>query len=274
MSWAGIERPGIGPFIASTRHGRTRARSQTMPSPPQPGAAGHVDPSATSPSPSVLVFDVNETLIDIESMTPLFEQIFGDPRVMREWFAHLVTYSMTAALARRYLDYFTLGQALVQMLAEIHQVSITDTDLQRVKEAMLTMPAHPDVEDGLATLRANGFRLVTLTNSPPNSQGPSPLEHAGLGGYFERQFSVDDHRTYKPDPAVYRYVCQQLAVAPSDCMMVGAHVWDNIGAQCVGFSAALITRPGNASLPAHQLPQPTLIAADLGQLAQQLGTAQ
>ena len=52
--------------------------------------------------------------------------------------------------------------------------------------------------------------------------------------------------------------------------MVAAHVWDTIGAQSVGFSAALITRPGNAPLPIDGLPQPTLVAADLRQLAEQL----
>ena len=222
-------------------------------------------------SPAVLVFDVNETLIDIEAITPQFAQIFGDPTVMREWFAQLVMYSMTTGLARCYVDYFTLGQAVLHMLADIHRVSITDADLQRLKEAMLTLPAHPDVEDGLNTLRSNGFRLVTLTNSPPNPHGPSPLEHAGLGPHFERQFSVDSHRTYKPDPVVYRYVCEELGVEPAECMMVAAHVWDTIGAQSAGFSAALITRPGNAPLPVDQLPQPTLVAADLIQLARQLG---
>jgi 2-haloacid dehalogenase len=226
-----------------------------------------------SPSPAVLVFDVNETLLDIDAVTPLFAQIFGDPKAMREWFAQLVMYSMTTALARCYLDYFTLGQAVLQMLADIHQVSITDADLRSLKEAMLTLPAHPDVEDGLTTLRSNGFRLATLTNSPPGTRGPSPLEHAGLGGYFERQFSVDSRRTYKPDPAVYRYVCEELGVQPEQCMMVAAHVWDTIGAQRVGFSAALITRPGNAPLPVHPLPQPTLVAADLRQLVQELGVA-
>jgi 2-haloacid dehalogenase len=35
--------------------------------------------------PSVLIFDVNETLIDFESMHPLFKRTFGDKRVMREW---------------------------------------------------------------------------------------------------------------------------------------------------------------------------------------------
>lgn len=47
---------------------------------------------------------------------------------------------------------------------------------------------------------------------------------------------------------------------PADCCMVASHVWDAIGAQSVGFSAALITRPGNAPLPAPGLPQPNIVA--------------
>lgn len=244
--------------------------TEVMPTSPQPSAAAHADPFMTSRTPSVLVFDVNETLIDIEAMTPLFEQLFGDRSAMREWFAQLVMYSMTTAISHRYTDYFTLGQAVLRMLADIHRVHITDNDLLRVKDGMLTMPAHPDVAAALTKLRDNGFRLVTLTNSPPDPLGQSPLEHAGLAGFFERKFSVDAWRTYKPDPAVYRQVCQELAVAPSACMMVAAHVWDTIGAQSVGFSAALVTRSGNAPLPAEGLPQPNLVVGDLHQLAQQL----
>ena len=221
-------------------------------------------------APAVLVFDVNETLIDIEAMVPLFERIFGDQRVMREWFAQLVTYSMTATLAGHYVDYFTLGQGLLPMLANIHGVEITDADVQSVRHAMLTMPAHSDVEDGLTTLRDNGFRLVTLTNSPSNPDGPSPLEHAGLAHFFERTFSVEACRMFKPAPAVYRSVCEELAVAPEDCMMVAAHVWDTVGAQSAGFDGALITRPGNAPLPIPDLPQPTVVAPDLRELARQL----
>ena len=223
-----------------------------------------------SDAPSVLVFDVNETLIDIDSLTPLFEQIFGDPRLVREWFGQLVLYSMTTTMSDCYVDFFTLGQGLLKMLADIHHVDITGEDLRRVKEGMLTMPAHPDVADGLTALRDAGLRLVTLTNSPPNPDGPSPLEHAGLGRFFERQFSVDRHRAFKPAPLVYRSVCEELNVAPAQCMMVAAHVWDNIGAQRAGFSAALITRPGNAPLQIGELPQPNIVAGDLRDLARQL----
>jgi 2-haloacid dehalogenase len=221
---------------------------------------------------SVLVFDVNETLIDIEALSPHFEQIFGDARVMREWFGQLVMYSMAVALSGCYVDFSTLGQGTLQMLGEIHGARISDKEMDSLKEAMMAMPAHPDVADGLAALRNNDFRLVTLTNSPPSQGGPGPLDRAGLGGYFERQFSVDACGTFKPARDVYDYVCRELEVAPADCMMVAAHVWDTIGAQSAGFSAALITRPGNALLPLDGLPQPTLVADDLRGLAQQLIT--
>jgi 2-haloacid dehalogenase len=220
----------------------------------------------------VLVFDVNETLIDIDAIAPLFEQIFGDARALREWFGQLVMYSMTTALSGCYVNFFSLGQGVLQMLAEIHDRPISDADLDRIKQAMLTMPTHPDVAAGLAALRDNGFRLVTLTNSPPNPDGPSPLENAGLGGYFERQFSVDACRTFKPARVVYESVCGELQVAPTDCMMVAAHVWDTVGAQSAGMGGALITRPGNAPLPLDGLPQPGLVATDLRDLAQQLAT--
>jgi 2-haloacid dehalogenase len=221
-------------------------------------------------APSVLVFDVNETLIDIESVAPLFERVFGDPQAMREWFNQLVMYSMTATLSGHYVDFFTLGQGLLQMLASTHRQAITDDDVHALKDSMLTMPAHPDVGDGLTALRDKGFRLVTLTNSPPNPAGPSPLEHAGLAHFFEQTLSVEACRAFKPAPTVYRYVCEQLAVNPADCMMVAAHVWDTIGAQSAGFSGALITRPGNALLPIPDLPQPAIVANDLRDFAHQL----
>jgi 2-haloacid dehalogenase len=221
-------------------------------------------------APSILVFDVNETLIDIESIAPLFERIFGDPQAMREWFNQLVMYSMTATLSGHYVDFFSLGQGVFQMLATTHRLAITDDDIASLKRAMLTMPAHPDVEDGLTILRDNGFRLVTLTNSPPNPDGPSPLEHAGLAHFFERKLSVEPCRAFKPAATVYRYACEELAVSPADCMMVAAHVWDTIGAQSAGYSGALITRPGNAGLPIPDLPQPDIVANDLREFAQHL----
>jgi 2-haloacid dehalogenase len=218
-------------------------------------------------TPSILVFDVNETLIDIESMNPLFERVFGDKRVLREWLGHLIMYSMTITLSGLYKNYFSLGQGLFRMVGNIHGVSMRPSDVDELRTAMMTMPAHADVEEGLRKLKVAGFRMVTLTNSPPNPSGKSPLEHAGLADFFERQFSIETVRAYKPAQQVYYLVAQELDVPAASCCMVAAHVWDTVGAQSAGFSAALVTRPGNAPLPVEGLPQPNFVASDLPTLA-------
>jgi 2-haloacid dehalogenase len=219
-----------------------------------------------------LVFDVNETLIDLESLDPLFARLFGDPRVMREWFGQLVMYSMTVTLAGLYEDFFALGRGVLGMVAAQHGVTVTADDVDELRARMLTMPAHPEVPAALQALKDAGFRLVTLTNSPPNPHGTrqSPLENAGLAGYFERQLSVHPARAFKPSPLVYRLVSDALAVPLARCCMVAAHVWDTIGAQAAGMSGALLTRPGNALLDVPGLPQPSFVAPDLARLAKML----
>ena len=220
--------------------------------------------------PSVLIFDVNETLLDIESLNPLFQRVFGDERVLREWFGHLIVYSMTLTLSGLYKDFFSLGQGVFEMVGAIHKVKVKPADVEALKEGLLTMPAHADVKQGLEQLKGAGFRMVTLTNSPPSKGGKTPLENAGLADFFERQFSVEAARAYKPAQSLYHMVAQELEVPPSACCMVAAHVWDTIGAQSAGFAAGLLTRPGNAPLLVPGLPQPNVVAPDLPALAAQM----
>ena len=217
--------------------------------------------------PSVLIFDVNETLLDIESMNPLFKRVFGDERVLREWLGHLFLYSMTLTLSGLYKDFFSLGQGVFEMVGAIHRVEVQPADVEALKEGILTMPAHADVKKGLKQLKGAGFRMVTLTNSPPNKGGKTPLENAGLADFFERQFSVEAARACKPAQVLYHMVAQELEVPPSACCMVAAHVWDTIGAQSAGMAAGLLTRPGNAPLLVPGLPQPNVVAPDLPALA-------
>lgn len=219
--------------------------------------------------PSICVFDVNETLLDIEFLAPLFQRVFGDRRALREWFAQLILYSGAITLSGPYTTFFSLGQGVLKMLGTIHRVSVQQSDVDELRTRMLTMPAHPDVLPGLKQLKEANFRLVTLTNSPPDPQ-TSPLKHAGIDGWFERSFSIDRVRRFKPAPQVYHMVVEELDVPPSAICMIAAHVWDTIGAQSVGCSAALIARPGNAPLPVPGLPQPQAVAPDLPGVATQL----
>lgn len=219
--------------------------------------------------PSIIVFDVNETLLDITTLHPLFVRLFGEHTVLREWFAQLVLYSQTMTLSGLYTPFGELGVGALQMTADIHQVTLTEDDIAELKERMSNMPAYADVIPALTRLRKAGFRLVTLTNSA-SSDSPTPLEKAGLSAFFEHTFSVETVGKFKPAPETYRMVAQELAVETSDLCLVACHLWDTIGAQAAGCRGAFLTRPYNALLSASNIPVPDLVAADLVTLAEHI----
>lgn len=217
----------------------------------------------------ILVFDVNETLLDITTLEPLFARVFGDPAVLRTWFAQLILYSQTLTLSGLYTPFGTLGIGTLHMLATIRGVALADSDIDELKARMGSMPAHPDVAPALTRLREAGFRMVTLTNSASGAS-PTPLERAGISEFFERSFSVEAVQKFKPAPETYRQVADQLGVEMSDLCLIACHLWDTVGAQAAGCHGALLTRPHNAMLPAAKLPAPDLSAPALGELAEQI----
>src|SRR5580704_2883411 len=228
---------------------------------------------AESIIPSVCVFDVNGSLLDVDSMAPFFQSIFGDgTKMARIWYDDLILYSSVIASSGSYPGTFIeLGQAVLQMVASVYHVELRPADVDELKTQILSIRMFPDVPDGLHMLKDAGFRLATLTNSPPGTQGSElQLSKAGIADLFEQHFNTSTVRTYKVAPSAYHMVADEMRVSTSACCMITAHHWDALGAQFVGYSAGLMHRPGQGSLPLLGLPQPLAIAQDLPGVATQL----
>ncbi len=217
--------------------------------------------------PAVLLFDVNETLLDIEALEPLFERVFRDRRVMRDWYAQLVIYALATALTGHHVPFGTLGAGVLRMLGSIHGKAVGDADVAELAATTTSLPAHKGVSEALARLRDAGFRLATLTNSAP-SASPTPLEKAGLAPFFETSVSVEAVRRFKPAAECYRHAAETIGVAPSDICMVATHIWDLLGAQAVGCRTAFVSWADNALLPIAELPKPDVSAPTMVALAE------
>jgi 2-haloacid dehalogenase len=217
----------------------------------------------------LIVFDVNETLLNLETVTPVFERIFHDRGAMRLWFANLILYSEALTLAQVYVPFTEIGAAVLQMLAATRGIEIEESDKHELTEKFSTMPPHPEVPAALKKLRSAGFHLFTLTDNLLEVQGRQ-LEHGGLIDLFDRRFSVDipEVRRHKPAPEAYAYVQKQLRVAPAELFLIASHTWDTLGAVAAGWQAALIKRPGNDVLSVG--PQPSIVGIDLDDVANQL----
>lgn len=217
--------------------------------------------------PRVIVFDVIETMLDTGALEPHFERVFGEKSVLREWFSQLLLYSEVATIAGPYFDFSTIAGAALDMTAASRKVMLSSNDKEQILEAMLSLPPHQDVHEALALLRDAGLRLVTLTNS--NQRGmEEQLKNAGIETYFERKFSVDSVRKYKPAPETYQMVAKELNVTRSHLRMVAAHAWDIIGAMQAGCASAFVARPGKVLNPLAA--KPDIVGDDLRSVANQI----
>ena len=221
--------------------------------------------------PRVIVCDVNETLLDLAALEPHFTRAFGDRRVLREWFTTVLLYSEVATLAGPYSDFARIGGASLDMLAEAHQITLSPADRGDILQGMMTLPAHPDVREGLELMCEAGLRLVTLTNSAPAAVRRQ-LANAGLADLFERSFSVDTVQRFKPAPEVYRSVADSLEMSTGGLRLVAVHAWDVVGALRAGCAAAFVARPGKVLYPLG--PQPDIIGPDFTSVARQIVAAE
>jgi 2-haloacid dehalogenase len=216
----------------------------------------------------IIVFDVNETLLDLDSMNTIFQRIFNDTHAMRLWFADLILYSEALTIAGVYVPFTDIGAAVLKMLAATRDITVSDADAAELTHRFATMPPHPEVPGALRRLRDHGFRLFTLTDNTLAISGEQ-LEHGGIIDLFERRFSVDETvKRHKPAPEAYESVATALGLEPGNICLVASHVWDTIGAGAAGLQAGLILREGNAPLSVG--PQPDYIGKDLDAIADQL----
>ena len=212
----------------------------------------------------LIVFDVNETLLNLAALDPEFERLFGSSLVRGEWFAQVLQNSMVASITGKYEDFGKIAGTALDMTARKHNLQLLPDDRAAILGGIRSLPAHADVRAGLDRLKEAGFRLFTLTNSPPQVVD-AQLQNSGLSGYFEKSFSVDSVRKFKPDPEVYRMAARELGVPVEQVRLVAAHDWDVAGALMAGCAAAFIARPGKVLNPL--MPEPDIVGKDLLEVA-------
>lgn len=216
----------------------------------------------------MLVFDVNETLLDLSVLQPGFDRVFGDGKgALREWFATLLHGSTVANHLGRYETFGAIGINALVTVAERRGVAVDADDVAALLGPFRALPPHPDVLEGLTMLQEAGFRMAALTNTSYDQLVPL-LTATGIAAYLEEMLSVDEVRRFKPAPEVYLMAAAKLGIEIDQMVMVAAHDWDIMGARSVGAKGAFIARPGAVWGFTDALPK--YVGGDLIEVASQL----
>ena len=219
----------------------------------------------------VVVFDANETLLDLSALDPELERGFSGNvpgSVLRKaWFRQLMELFLTATIVDDYRSFEQLGDAALDMVGGQYRLELSKDGRAAVHERLLTLPPHADVRPALERLTSAGIRLAVLTNSTERS-ATAQFGHAGLAGLFERILSADAVRRYKPARVAYGYAAWELGGGTSEMRLVAAHAWDVSGALRAGCRAAFVRRADK--VPSLVGARPDVDEADLVTVAERI----
>ena len=218
-------------------------------------------------SRDTILFDINETVLDLSSLKPLFAESFGSTAVTATWFSMLLHSSNVCALTSVRSDFESLAGTMLDSLAARMRLELDHNNKQKILGAFATMPAHPDMSQALETLKAAGYRTIAFTNSSIQLV-TSQIANSGLTDLFDQQISVESTGSFKPDTKVYQHAAKQADRPIKALRLIATHDWDTHGALSAGMKAGYIDRTGAPYHP--QYLRPDAFAKSMTELVAQI----
>ena len=191
--------------------------------------------------PSAFVFDAYGTLFDVHSVQARGEAFWPGKgaQLSQLWRAKQLEYTWQRSLMRRYAPFSQVTEEALLFSCEFLKLKIQESEKQTLLAEYRRLALFPDVAGAMKGLKAQ-MRAI-LTNGSPDMIDPL-VAQSGLR--FDAVLSVDELRTYKPDPAVYELAVKRLQTPTQDIGFVSSNCWDALGAKSFGFTVYWINRGG------------------------------
>jgi len=216
--------------------------------------------------PTTLAFDVYGTLIDthgvIGALTPHLAHRAGD--FSQAWRNKQLEYSFRRGLMQNYQPFSVCTSQALDFTCSQFGLQLEPEGRTELLDAYRALPAFKDAAEGLALIREAGFRMFAFSNGSAEAV-EALLVQAGLRGFFLDVVSVDEVKSFKPDPGVYTHFLRRASTTGADAWMISSNPFDVIGAVSAGMRAVWVKRSPEALFDPWGV-EPTLVATALTDL--------
>lgn len=194
-----------------------------------------------------LAFDVYGTLINTHGLLKQLEQLIGEKAVAfsNSWREKQLEYSFRRGLMKNYLPFSECTRSALEYACKLHQVNLSSEQKSELMSLYAELPAFEDTHNGLAALDRDQFRPYAFSNGT-ESAVRKLLQTSGTEQYLLDIVSVDDLKSFKPDPAVYEYFLNRSASPKEQTWLISSNPFDVIGALNFGMKAAWVKRSETA----------------------------
>jgi len=220
---------------------------------------------------TTLAFDVYGTLIDTHGVIDALKPRLGHQAMefSRTWRDKQLEYSFRRGLMQNYQPFSVCTSQALDFTCSQFGMQLDPEGKMELLDAYRALPAFKDAAEGLALIRAAGFRMYAFSNGSADAV-ETLLEHAGLRGFFLDVVSVDEVKSFKPNPGVYAHFLRRAAATGADSWLISSNPFDVIGALSAGMRAAWVRRTQAALFDPWGI-EPSLTVEGLVDLATRIG---
>ncbi|WP_136525175.1 haloacid dehalogenase type II [Geomonas ferrireducens] len=217
-----------------------------------------------------LAFDVYGTLIDTHGVIVALEKIISDRAAgfSRTWREKQLEYSFRRGLMQNYETFAVCTRDALNYTDAFYKTALTEAEKDDLLALYRVLPTYDDVEPGLQRAKDAGFRMYAFSNGSAAAV-ETLLTHAGIRQYFIDVVSVDEVKSFKPNPGVYAHFLRRSGATGSSAWLVSGNPFDVIGAISAGMNGAWVKRSPDALYDPWGI-EPTLTVSSLADLADRL----
>lgn len=194
-----------------------------------------------------VIFDLYGTLVpefphqDFYASIDHMASVLGaDPSAFRDGWNQTVVERQTGVYAT--MDENVLAICEAMGMPEPEAAVVTQALKRRAEMYDTWFHPREGAVETLTELRARGFALALISMCAPDT--PPMWEASAFAGLVDVEVFSSVVGLRKPDPAIYRYACDALGVAPGECLYCGDGAYRELtGAQEFGMSAVEIRDP-------------------------------
>jgi len=194
-----------------------------------------------------LAIDVYGTLIDTQGVTAALEKYAGNSakEFSQRWREKQLEYSFRRGLMQCYESFDICTSNALDYTSAYLNVSLSKNDKDYLMGQYKILPAFADVEKGLILAKESGCRLFAFSNGKGDAVDLL-LKNAGIRDYFIDIVSVDEMKSFKPNPGVYSHFLRRAGATGANAWLISSNPFDVIGAISSGMSAAWVKRSPEA----------------------------
>jgi 2-haloacid dehalogenase len=213
-----------------------------------------------------LAFDVYGTLIDTSGVIKALEHYAGDQARAFSvlWRDKQLEYSFRRGLMQNYQDFAVCTKNALDYACAFFRIEISQSEKDKLMAGYRTLPTFPDVTEALEMLASDGFNMFAFSNGRA-ADVAGLLKNADIERYFADVVSVDEIRSFKPDPAVYHHFLQRAKTTGNKAWLISGNPFDVIGAVSAGVRAAWVKRSEDMIFDPWEI-EPTISVTDLKEL--------